>query len=85
MCPGPCAFNNEEMEPQLLLRQILFLFGVGFSIANAKVLLELLQYRRRRRTYCRTYGPIGGGNVTFATMLFASGQPQPLAHGPLDA
>ena len=43
------------MEPQVLLRQILFLFGLGFLIANAKVIVELLQFRRRKRTALLTW------------------------------
>ena len=43
------------MEPQVLVRQVLFLFGVGFSVANAKVILELLQWRRRRRAALLTW------------------------------
>lgn len=43
------------MEPQILLQQILFLFGVGFLAANLKVGFELLRYRRRRRTALLTW------------------------------
>lgn len=38
------------MEPQVLIRQVLFLFGVGFLAANIKVGLDLLRFRNRRRT-----------------------------------
>ena len=43
------------MEPQGLLRQILFLFGVGFLAANAKVIADLLRYRRRHRQALLTW------------------------------
>src|ERR1044072_8517393 len=43
------------MEPEVLLRQILFLFGLGFLIANAKVIVELLQFRQRKRTALLTW------------------------------
>ncbi|MGE0444378.1 MAG: hypothetical protein AB7P99_04060 [Vicinamibacterales bacterium] len=43
------------MEPQGLLRQILFLFGVGFLIANLKVVVDLLRFRRRRRAALLTW------------------------------
>ena len=38
------------MSPQELLPQVLFLFGVGFLIANVKVIAELLRFRLRKRT-----------------------------------
>ena len=38
------------MTPQELLSQVLFLFGVGFLIANVKVITELLRFRARKRT-----------------------------------
>ena len=38
------------MEPQALIRQVLFLFGVGFLAANIKVVADLLRFRRRKRT-----------------------------------
>ena len=38
------------MTPQELLPQVLFLFGVGFLIANVKVITELLRFRARKRT-----------------------------------
>ncbi len=34
----------------MLIRQVLFLFGVGFAAANVKVALDLLRFRARRRT-----------------------------------
>ena len=37
------------MVPDVLLSRILFLFGVGFFIANAKVITDLLRFRRRKR------------------------------------
>jgi hypothetical protein len=43
------------MEPQGLLRQILFLFGVGFLIANLKVVFDLLRFRRRKRDVLLTW------------------------------
>ena len=38
------------MSPQVLLPQVLFLFGVGFLAANLKVMFDLLRFRLRRRT-----------------------------------
>ena len=38
------------MTPQELLPQVLFLFGVGFLIANVKVTAELMRFRLRKRT-----------------------------------
>lgn len=43
------------MEPQLLLRQVLFLFGVGFLLANLKVVADLLLFRLRRRRALLTW------------------------------
>lgn len=43
------------MEPQALIRQVLFLFGVGFLGANVKVGLDLLRFRTRRRTALLTW------------------------------
>jgi hypothetical protein len=37
------------MEPAVLLPRILFLFGVGFLAANAKVIADLLLFRARKR------------------------------------
>ena len=37
------------MEPAVLLQRILFLFGVGFLAANAKVIADLLRFRARNR------------------------------------
>jgi len=37
------------MEPAVLLTQVLFLFGVGFLAANAKVVADLLRFWRRNR------------------------------------
>jgi hypothetical protein len=37
------------MEPSVLLQQVLFLFGVGFLVANLKVVYDLLIFRRRKR------------------------------------
>jgi hypothetical protein len=36
------------MNQELLLRQVLFYFGVGFFAANLKVLVDLLRFRSRR-------------------------------------
>jgi len=38
------------MSPQELLPQVMFLFGVGFLIANVRVITELLRFRFRKRT-----------------------------------
>src|SRR5688500_3615829 len=38
------------MLPDVLLAQILFLFGVGFLGANVKVVVDLLQFRVRKRS-----------------------------------
>ena len=43
------------MEPQALLRQVLFLFGVGFLVANLKVVVDLLRFRRRKRDALLTW------------------------------
>ena len=43
------------MEAQALLRQILFLFGVGFLIANLKVAWDLVRFRRRKREALLTW------------------------------
>jgi hypothetical protein len=38
-----------------LLQQLLFVFGVGFFLANVKVALDLLRYVRRRRSALLTW------------------------------
>jgi hypothetical protein len=38
------------MAPEVLLPQLLFLFGVGFLAANVRVIAQLLQFQRRKRT-----------------------------------
>jgi hypothetical protein len=38
------------VEPTVLLARVLFLFGIGFLAANAKVIADLLRFRRRRRS-----------------------------------
>lgn len=38
------------MVPELLVPRILFLFGVGFLLANVKVIADLLRFRLRRRS-----------------------------------
>ena len=38
------------MPLQALLQQVLFLFGIGFGVANARALTEYLRFRGRRRT-----------------------------------
>lgn len=43
------------MQPQGLVNQVLFLFGVGFAAANVKVGLDLLRFRRRRRAALLTW------------------------------
>ncbi len=43
------------MEPQVLIRQVLFLFGVGFLGANVKVGLDLLRFHMRKRTALLTW------------------------------
>ena len=43
------------MEPAVLLRQILFLFGIGFLIANVKVVIELVRFRVRKRSALLTW------------------------------
>ncbi len=37
------------MEPAALIRQVLFLFGVGFLAANVKVGVDLLRFHKRKR------------------------------------
>ena len=36
------------MDPQTLLSQVLFLFGIGFFAANMKVVADLLRFRLRK-------------------------------------
>jgi hypothetical protein len=43
------------MEPQALIRQVLFLFGVGFLAANIKVGTDLLRFYTRRRKALLTW------------------------------
>lgn len=43
------------MEPQALIRQVLFLFGVGFLGANVKVGVDLVRFYARRRTALLTW------------------------------
>jgi hypothetical protein len=43
------------MEPQALIRQVLFLFGIGFLMANIKVGLDLLRFYARKRTALLTW------------------------------
>ena len=43
------------MEPQTLIRQVLFLFGVGFLGANIKVGVDLLRFRAHRRRALLTW------------------------------
>jgi hypothetical protein len=43
------------MEPQALVRQVLFLFGVGFLVANIKVALDLVRFRKRRHAALLTW------------------------------
>ncbi len=38
------------MAPEVLLPQLLFLFGIGFLAANVRVILHLLQFQRRKRS-----------------------------------
>lgn len=38
------------MSPELVLPQLLFLFGLGFLAANVKVVTDLLRYRWRRKS-----------------------------------
>ena len=43
------------MSPQVLLGQVLFLFGIGFLLANVKVIVELVQFRLRKRAALLTW------------------------------
>ena len=43
------------MEPQALLRQILMLFGIGFLLANVKVVIDIVLYRIRKRSALLTW------------------------------
>jgi len=43
------------MDSQTLIRQVLFLFGVGFLAANVKVGLDLLRFHVRKRTALLTW------------------------------
>jgi hypothetical protein len=38
------------MTPEVLLPRLLFLFGVGFLAANVRVIAQLLQFQRRKRS-----------------------------------
>jgi hypothetical protein len=46
------------MDVQVLLPRVLFLFGVGFLVANVKVVVDLLRFRARKRAALLTWaGP----------------------------
>ena len=65
------------MEPAILLTRVLFLFGVGFLAANAKVVADLLRFRVRHRHSLLTweaakprfYGFMLGLGVVLGLML----------------
>jgi hypothetical protein len=65
------------MEPAVLLARVLFLFGVGFLAANAKVVADLVRFRRRHRHSLLTweaakprfYGFMLGLGVVLGLML----------------
>ena len=61
------------MSPQELLPQVMFLFGVGFLIANVKVITELLRFRLRKRTallvWEATKPPYYGFTLALGVML----------------
>jgi len=65
------------MEPAVLLPRLLFVFGVGFLAANAKVVTDLLRFRRRNRhaeltwegAKPRFYGFMLGLGVVLGLML----------------
>lgn len=65
------------MDPAVLLQRILFLFGVGFLAANAKVVSDLLRFRFRNRHAVLTwegakprfYGFMLGLGVVLGMML----------------
>ncbi len=65
------------MEPAVLLARVLFLFGVGFLAANAKVVADLLRFRWRHRHSLLTweaakpkfYGFMLGLGVVLGLML----------------
>ncbi len=65
------------MEPAVLLPRVLFLFGVGFLAANAKVVADLLRFRFRHRHSLLTweaakpkfYGFMLGLGVVLGLML----------------
>ena len=45
------------MTPQVLLPQVLFVFGAGFLLANLRVIAELVRFRVRRRTALLVWEP----------------------------
>ena len=61
------------MTPQELLPQVLFLFGVGFLIANVKVITDLVRFRLRKRTallvWDATKPPYYGFTLALGVML----------------
>jgi hypothetical protein len=65
------------MEPGVLLTRVLFLFGLGFLVANAKVVTDLLRFRLRHRHSVLTweaakprfYGFMLGLGVVLGLML----------------
>jgi hypothetical protein len=65
------------MEPAVLLTRVLFLFGVGFLVANAIVVADLLRFRARHRHSLLTweaakpkfYGFMLGLGVVLGLML----------------
>ena len=65
------------MEPAALLPRVLFLFGVGFLVANTKVVADLLRFRLRHRHSLLTweaakpkfYGFMLGLGVVLGLML----------------
>jgi hypothetical protein len=66
------------VEPAVLLARVLFLFGIGFSVANTLVIADLVRFRRRKRSAQLTwpgmkpkfYGFMLGLGVLLGVLLF---------------
>src|SRR5215216_6047201 len=57
------------MVPPGFLRQLLFLFGIGFLIANLLVLVELLRFRVRRSSALLIWPGVKPRYYSFSLML----------------
>jgi hypothetical protein len=57
------------MLPSGLVSQLLFLFGIGFLIANLKVIGELIRFRVRKNSALLTWQPPKPRHYSFSLML----------------